>query len=317
MSTYNFLGYLSALDMRPFRTLLVEGPTDRKILSRLLNSLIEAGVVAPDSVVIDTTELIDRSGFSMGVREFVEHVHANSTAGVDQFFAVVDREFRGFDFVPPPTDLINTHYLASPNCMWTRGHSIENYMFSPDAIIEYLREYYPESVPVSSYPVVTEHFSEALKWCGALSLALYEGSLISRAAGVCRKEHWDLSGRRLDVEPIAFELAKRCRPGFDPVRFSSRVADWHTELQAASPNLPRWIAHGHLSYSLLWAVVGRTLASLGVALDVVEQIETGMNDNKLRSSASWWQRQVDDNSPEYPAPLLEWLRMTPDASTVS
>lgn len=106
MSTYDFPGYLSALDMRPFRTLLVEGPTDRKILSRLINSLIESGLVDPDSLVIDCADLIDRTGFGMGVREFVEHIHSNSTVGADRFFVLVDREFRGFSIASPLTDTL-------------------------------------------------------------------------------------------------------------------------------------------------------------------------------------------------------------------
>lgn len=314
MSEYSFQGYLSALEMRTTKTLLVEGPTDIQILSRILNGLEEAGTVERDTVVIDSADLIQRSGLQMGIRQFVEHVHAASTAQPEKFFVLVDREFRGFELGPPLTDPIGTHYLPAPNCMWTRGHSIENYMLTPEPFIEFLRHHYPESIPVNAYADIERNVSAAVVWSAAVSLALLEAQAIGRSEGVCQTEHWDCVHRYLNAKEYAATLAPRCGATFDSASFTSRVVHWYSELSQVSVELPRWIAHGHISTSMVWVVVGKTLDSLGVDAAVVDQVAKGMKTNKLRIAATWWQQYLASNPPDSPTPLIEWLISVPSAA---
>jgi hypothetical protein len=307
MTQYSFAGYLSALEMRLSKTILVEGVTDHQIFSRVINGLIESGELASDSVVLDFADLIDRTGYLMGVREFVEHVHASSTASVDQFFVLVDREFRGFDLGPPPIDRLAGHHMPAPNLMWTRGHSIENYMFSVEAMLEYLRIHHPETVPVSTYGLVRKHFDAAVIWCGALTLALLEARLLGRADGLCKAEHWNHQNSCLDVTAFTTAIAPRCNRPFNSVHFEKRLHEWHSELSRCSTELSRWIAHGHIANSLLWVSIGGTLMAAGVEASTAELIATGMKANKFRVAASWWYVQITAKAPDSPLPLLQWL----------
>ena len=307
MSQYSVSGYLSALEMRTSRTLLLEGVTDWQMVSRVVNGFVEEGKLSGDSVVIDTADLLDRTGYAMGVREFVEYVHGLSGDSGELLFAMVDREFRGFRFGPPPEDDISSHHLSAANCMWTRGHSIENYVLSSEAVIEYLRHNHPESVPASIYPEIHRVLELSLPWCGAVTLALAESRLLGRADGLARTDCWDCHQDNFQVGAYARELAARCDASFDVDEFEQNVREWHRELIGISPEVSRWVAHGHLSMGIIWATAATVLAAAGVESKIVEQIASGMRKHKLRSAASWWQSQIEQNAIETPLPLVQWL----------
>ena len=129
--------------MRTGRTLLVEGPSDKAIIARLVIELRNRNLLNSDNLVIDTADDIPTA--QGGNRQRVENLHAQ-IGGSPRFAGLVDREFRDFDLAIP-ADYAPYHRVVPQNLFWTRGHSIENYFITLGFVVATLEQHHPEDLP--------------------------------------------------------------------------------------------------------------------------------------------------------------------------
>jgi len=134
--SYSLDSYITLINMSTKKRLLVEGRSDRIHLTNLLN---EIGV--PNKIKIDTAS--DLRGVdqqtSKNNRAKIEHVNSR-VQGRDNIYFLCDREFREFvvDVNDQVYDRLPQHYNEK-SMFWTLGHSLENYFFSIDVLIDAFR----------------------------------------------------------------------------------------------------------------------------------------------------------------------------------
>ncbi|MFE4112474.1 hypothetical protein [Kosakonia sp. YIM B13611] len=129
--TYSIESYVTLLKMSHKKRVLVEGRDDRKHITNLLNSMI--GSV---NIKIDTAQDIraENKAASKNNRLKVEIIHSKVKGNVNVYF-LCDREFRGFSLNETIIDEIGCHY-ENESLFWTLGHSMENYFFSINVLID-------------------------------------------------------------------------------------------------------------------------------------------------------------------------------------
>ena len=290
------------------RTLLVEGASDKIIISALLIR-VPLNPTKP-RILIDTAETIKNSG--IGNRERVELVHAAALAlGVTNYACLVDREFRLFQCNPPYRDTLATHHVQDNVLFWTRGHSIENYLFAIESLIRYLEIAYADVLPVNYKKHVDDSFLPLMKQAAAFSLTASEATVITRADSIIKLQDWSLAPSglpHLDVSRIGIELARRAATPTQVTQFLAAYPKHLTDIAATDVAFHRWVSHGHLGSQVLWSGIAFLLSQHGFDADSTEQLRLGKHDQKCRITADLWAERCASNAPdETPTQLLLWL----------
>lgn len=121
-------------------TILVEGRDDKHALQQLLHQRWNIGYLQQLPVEIEVSETIqDPELVGLGSREkvetvarFVQEKHGTQST----LTAFEDREFRHFA-TSPVDDQFAKHFVEGIR-FWTRGHSLENYVFERGILEEYI-----------------------------------------------------------------------------------------------------------------------------------------------------------------------------------
>ncbi|CAN5358472.1 hypothetical protein BH24GEM3_BH24GEM3_11620 [soil metagenome] len=309
MSSYSLEGYLAALKIRGGKSLLLEGPTDMKIVARVLAEIdSEPGLYCRD-VAVDPIDLIADEKIPRGHRNAVEFVYHYASNESLPLAALVDREFREFEVEQQPADHLRSH-RSEGRLFWTRGHSIENYLFDARYIDAYLRMKIPEFVSNECLRSVRAELASILRIGAAASLAALKCQIIERCSGACRDNFWKSipTGLSFDLDAYVGILLDRGVPDTTANDYRMRFAEYEKQLAVDSDEeLNRWIVHGHLGWDFLWSGVAGILRAYGVARDVVNTVCRGFVDDKLRFTADMWARDVVRGSAESPRALWDWL----------
>lgn len=307
MPTYSPNGYVAAVSIRTSRTLLVEGPTDKSAVARLIIELRNRRLLNTDNVVVDTAA--DIPNLPGGNRQRVESMHA-TVGGSSRFAALVDREFRDFGLTPP-ADHAPHHKVVPHNLFWTRGHSIENYFNTLEIVTATLEQHHPEHLPVNYARHLAAAFPGIIRSCATISLAANGISKLDRVREVKVLDHWTVdSAGILSVDLIALQAILASR-GVDAAECVTFVNLWHYYtplLAAADLGLSQWICHGHLAESHLWCAVAALLKHFGMPNSVATQVAWGTRDAQFRTSTERWCQSCAAGNGEYPQALVQWLR---------
>jgi hypothetical protein len=310
---YSASGYPSAVTLRSKRTILVEGPSDKGIVTKLFMTLRRLQRASTDNLVIDTAQDVpDASG---GNRARVEAMHA-TVGGSAKFAAFVDREFRNFDM--QTVDDHAPRHAEIPNYLfWTRGHSIENYFSDSDFVIACLEQHYPEHLPERYSQVVSNAFPSILRSAASITLALepndpaaLPSDRLSRVSSIKQLDLWRvLPDGSVEIDVAAFEAALTGR-GFSQLQataFSQRQAAFISILQRKDLSVSKWICHGHLADSHVWSALGALLQHGGMESRYATQIAWGNRQAQGRTVADHWSISCAADEGEPPAALINWL----------
>lgn len=134
--SYSLDSYLTLINMSTKTRLLVEGRSDRIHLTNLLNE-----IGPTNKIKIDTAR--DLRGVdqqtSKNNRAKIEYV-SSRVGAKDNIYFLCDREFREFivNVNDQVYDNLPEHYNDN-SMFWTLGHSLENYFFTIDVLIDAFR----------------------------------------------------------------------------------------------------------------------------------------------------------------------------------
>ncbi|MGI4791321.1 MAG: hypothetical protein ACRYFS_21040 [Janthinobacterium lividum] len=302
-------GYLVALMTRSARTLLLEGESDKIIVSRVIRELEEEGSVAKKTTVIDTAELIKVSSRTIGNREKVEEAHAEATNEGISLAALVDREFREFQTDVLVEDRLRSHKVVPPNLFWTRGHSIENYFFEISYFIENLKLHFSEDLTPGMLELVKQNFPSIILESAAISLSAYKTGLIGRSDKLIRKEWWKRDNQTemsISFPHLSSGLISRGATQIQATEMEEASVIFKQRLLTSDVHLRKWIAHGHLGTDLLWTGIAKLLEEEGCSQKSVEQVAYGQNAGKLRCASSSWANSIIKETTESPTALWQW-----------
>jgi hypothetical protein len=314
MTAHSIEGYLSAVKIRERATLLVEGKNDKKTLDRLHHAVLSAGSGSSSSLVVDTTELIGSSG-GLGAREVVEATYTQAAAEGLDFAGVVDREYRGFEFHPDLRDDLGAHQVEGEALFWTRGHSIENYYFIQECILEFLALQFPHVLCPPCRAVISQSFSSILAYTCAVSLAARELGILKRCHGLSEPGHWLGSTPAMSFDVPALCAGVNARGGsVDTGAAVKLVRDYLGALGRTEDAMIRWATHGNIGFDMMWTGVAKVVAPWCRETEDFEQIATGYIDLKVRVAAQEWVRRVENAQEDEPTALIDWLKMHKEAA---
>lgn len=317
--TYSVNGYINAVLRRTSPTLLVEGITDKNAMHRLV---AERKLPPGRQYAIDHSAIFDdKSLTGQGAKAKVLHVALEANrleknfAKLSSIFAhLVDREWDGLSSDPKAAVERWEEPTQSGTSFVTIGHSIENYHFHPDCVVDYLRYGFAEQFSPEVEASVRRLFTSAVALAGAVSCQAREMQCLSRLSGLIGSMHIELtpSGTFYLANDLVTPLAKRCC--IDANKFVTQVnaaIDSHWTVLSRNQNC-LWVIHGHVGSDVIWACVGLAVIAAGVSAETGEQIARGFKLERQRYCMTWLSRI----SPEFRVPLdqvVDWLVSSPTA----
>lgn len=282
MSKYrDVTSYNLAVKIRSHKTILVEGPTDKSVISSFfLQRNYETG--DSDRFVVDDISIIsnDPELAGLGNRERVLAVagrlKTNSKLGY-----LVDREWDEINFQnlnelsPVPT---------TSNTFITQGHSIENYWFQSSAAISFLQQAFPASINADFLRDVEQHFPKIILFAAAFSIAAKQGEVIQRTDDLLTYSDIIVDANSLMLNPeFNLKLQER-RSNFDIVSaFNEQAAILNSE----SHEKLRWVCHGHLGEQAIRACIASLAVKNSVNIIAVNEIERGDKTGKFKHDAKF------------------------------
>lgn len=301
-------GYLNKLVMSKKPTLLLEGVYDVKALSALRARLETEWGQTAKSVYLDSTELISDSLGLVGARQTVEHVLKEALAQSLDTYGLVDREFNDFSLVPPIEDTSPRHTNPSTRLYMTRGHSIENYLFTFEWVDAYLHREAPAVLTPAVRQTLQSNFERIVRYAAAVSVAAQATGTLGKSKGLLGTAEWRTSAGgvlELDLAAVVAALVSRSVPNATAILFSQRASEVHTDIEKKSVNLARWLSQGHVLVNVLWSAVGHVLRSHGVQESEIHQCCVAAFDVRFRAGVDVWASNAAAGTEEFPADMSE------------
>jgi hypothetical protein len=302
MSAYDLKSYALALKLRSKKTILVEGPSDKKVLSRMLLEREQVQKKARNCVIDDVALLSREPKLSkLGNRARVEAVVQTLEAQCPNLNWLMDREWEGLDSA-------GARYTESgegnDRGFRTRGHSIENYWFENQPLSGYIKQLHGHDLSADFFGVLDLRFPQMLLTAAAVSLVAGAENIISSMNSLVSRHHFSWDGSNYHPAPQLNIDAKLRHIEVDIVakiierqQIINSNSDSHDEL--------RWICHGHIGEQVLRACAAHLAAESGAEEGVCAQIERGHHAIKLLHDADWLARApVTQISPL--DKLLDW-----------
>jgi hypothetical protein len=307
--------------------ILVEGKEDKYLVEKLWKDLlIDKDCDMGFHLIVDSAESLLKDGEtskSLRNREKVESL-AVSILGKEYsagFVGFVDREFDGFSWdcnnTDPLNDHINAHTVAD-RLVFSRGHSIENYLFDFKVLSEALDLLTTTAYSREALDVFKENFDATLRVACALSLTAAKARVLTASKSSISRDLISIaapSGVNFLFEEW-IQVLKSKSKGIDldqerALRESFPV--YENKVSQASIALVRWICHGHFGYDLLRSTYERAILEVCPSLEIQEKEVSGISwvkkDKLLFSFINSWIKQIVNENFEYPIAIFELLEI--------
>jgi len=259
--TYDLKSYRNYLRFSYSKHLLVEGRDDKRAFLLLL----EDHPPSSQNIQVDTAEHLVDFGACIGNRQKVEevcHSAIDSTWGT-KLTGFVDRDFRGFAMRPHLEDRLQRHRISN-RLVWSRGHSIENYLFDVDILQKPLRMFSPTDTYTDALELFVALFHNTVRLACAVSLTgnelqklgLVKSSISRRVLRIN-----DDCTLILDSSIWKDELVRRHH--LCPER-AQELTDtfllWQHKVEQCDFDTVRWMCHGHIGLAFIWSAYSRCIA---------------------------------------------------------
>jgi hypothetical protein len=255
--------YLIWIQTSNRRHLLVEGRDDKRIFERLMEGFLGNQWRDEFEIDIDTAqglingEELDR----VGNRDKVEYVcsRVNNADFAERLLGFVDREYRGFRFGGEFLDEIGGHNVIG-RLIWSRGHSVENYFFDFTTLRDPLVDFSTTDYLHQAITLLENLFESTIRLACAASLT---GQEIQNLNIIKSSIDWkviEIENQTLRInlntwKEILIEKMKL------PMDRSNRIIDlfnrWSNSLRDVDFTIIRWLCHGHIGLTFIWAVYAR------------------------------------------------------------
>ncbi|MBQ5945896.1 hypothetical protein [Massilia sp. ST3] len=313
MQGYSINGYLNAVRRRSSKTILVEGSSDYAALTRLKRSSgAKLGVEPPgqiDVASIITDERVKGYGKRQILQEVLGEVVAKDPTGVNfssKFGTLQDREWDGLNadiklmspWVPP---------IQNPPHFVTIGHSIENYLFSVEAIEAFLRFNFSNELNQDFFNLLHLRYRAIIHFAAIYSLGVRKIFAISKAQSLITRSCAEWSGASYVLSSSIEPLFKQRHIAF-PVEFVAEVNLAIEDFSQEHPNLEPaiWICHGHIGEDAIWACLGNLAREYSGSDQLGQNVERGAKDFRFKHAVD--HLATEEGIPREPlTSAIEWL----------
>ena len=191
--------YIATIQMSRLPHILLEGSHDKVFFVRMCEAALE--VETHNHVAITSAEQIRADVSGVGNRDKVERVCelVEQSPLRCRFIGFVDRDFRGFRLGDSIRDKLRTHRCQG-RLVWSRGHSIENYVFDFEVMKQPLLDFATnDEVAMIALGMLQEQFSEVIRIACALGIVALEQGTIESSAPYCGLENHATLGRQVSM----------------------------------------------------------------------------------------------------------------------
>lgn len=305
MTTYSLAAYeLAVRIVRTNKTIMVEGPSDKRVIARMM---LERGTTVGRQFpcVVDESAMVSDSQLAgKGSKEKVEFIAGAIGAGDDaRFNWIVDREWEAID-TDKPED-----FAPLADSTWglrTKGHSIENYWLRLDALQKYLRFCFGDILSVPFFTALETRFDKMLQLAAAYSFSAKQCNIITRCGEAITNQDVKWTGAEYIL--LSSFSARMATRGVTVDTAAGVNAQLQKEsLRAASRDTLQWMCHGHLGEEMIRACAANLASEHGSQTHAVEQIERGRRLEKLLSDSDFLAR-LDDSAVHPLGNLLAWAK---------
>lgn len=302
--------------------LLVEGRSDKRLFQALLYEVFNKVTqnISLDNIIINSAEDIIETDKYLDNRQKVELV-CNSVQGTSlasKLIGFVDREFREFDINDVPEDKLNRHNSID-GVIWSRGHSIENYCFDFSILDSPLREHSDIDRFDLALNLFKKIFDSVLSLACAISLAAAELGKLQRVCGRTSWQTIEINQEEVKLRPdvLKHSLVHRPSKGGLTVEEYNHLIEcfdkWLERIERADLSCIRWLCHGHIGMSFIWAAYGQCVYVVCKDLGIehpeseVRKVLEAKESGRFRTCISSWIRRSLDNTSEYPREILKFF----------
>ena len=260
--------FIATIKMSRLPLVLLEGSRDKAFFTRMCEVALNT---APQKRITITTAEQIASGISgVGNRAKVEKICELVAQHPFRcrFLGFVDREFREFTLRQYVCDDLRTHRCQG-RLVWTRGHSIENYMFDFEVIKRPLMDCsVNDDIAVIALRILQAQFSDVIGIGCALGLVGLEQDQL---AVVRRTVDWKTVGLvggefRWDIERWKEVLVERSDlTACGRARLVDGFQRWHEITKISHPDDVRWACDGHIGLNLIWTAYARAIYDIAGA----------------------------------------------------
>ncbi|MDY1000134.1 DUF4435 domain-containing protein [Pantoea agglomerans] len=299
---YSLDSYLTLIKMSNKKRLLVEGRSDRIHLTNLLNE-----IGAAKKIKIDTAK--DLRGIdkqtSKNNRAKIEYVHARA-GNKENIYFLCDREFREFVIDDKLHDNLPDHF-NDKTMFWTLGHSLENYFFSIDVIIDSFK-----------YLCFSEYKKQAaMKFREVLEASFKLIASITLAAKEMDKSTYPLSVIKwgdFTFEDDSFSLKDYAQLSWERNELNqdlfSLINKYLNVTRSADIIISSRISRGHTGVIVLQRIFSACLYEVGrvdnevAAREAANEFSSLAEKNISTALSESWSRKVKVNEALYPELLI-------------
>lgn len=282
MSKYKDIqSYKLAVKLRTPKTILVEGTSDKTVISRfLLGRAYTDGNLEP--YLIDDASMISNEGNLSGIgnRDKVLLIAKEMSSDNHKINCLVDREWDGVDFKNLSNSILDQ---KSDHALFTKGHSIENYWFDSSALTNFLLQSHPTELSYSYLEQLENRFINILRFAASYSIAAKESSTINKLSDILESTDIEWNGNEYTAKD---NLNKKLMARNSQVDIASLT----NKQSEASKDIPletlKWICHGHLGEEAIRVCSANLAAEYGASISTISAIERGNKQVKLQHDAS-------------------------------
>lgn len=303
MSQYKDINsYKLAVRLRSPKTILVEGSSDKTVISRfLLGRAFKEGKSGP--YLIDDVTMISDEGMlsGLGNRDKVILIAKEMSTEKNKINCLADREWDGVDF----NNLKNSEFnLESEHALFTKGHSIENYWFCSPALTDFLLQSHPTELSPQYLEDLEKRFPHILCFAASYSIAAKEASVINKCSDLLEHSDIEWNGAQYTLKNSATNKLTQRNSHVDIATLTNKQSE-------TSKNTPheilKWICHGHLGEEAIRVCSAHLAAEHGACNTTISAIERGNRQGKLQHDASHI-TNYDLEQLEPLGHLLSWIR---------
>jgi len=338
--------------------LIVEGKTDEYLFNVLLDEFFNSSqqkitrdkMINRDEIEIDEiTTFIKNDNLlesfisgAVGNRTKIEYIHKNvhDLPKYNNLVFFVDREFDNFviSLKEGIKDEINTHKIEG-SLIWSRGHSIENYLFDFTVLYQPLRNLSNLKLFKDAIKIFENNFYSTILLASAVSITLKECGKIQALEKMIDWELIDIdisnvNLRIADWKKRMHERGQKDERGKTIRKFSTEEIDevinsyqnWYKKLKDdnVDVNLLRWICHGHIGIQVILEVylscvnycaldraikskLNQEINTKEIYKEANQKIHKSGKDNIWEEFVNWWAHKAVRNECHYPLEVLEKL----------
>lgn len=320
--------YLTEIMMSEDLFLFVEGSDDEEFFISIYNNLknIDSSISSEKLKLLKKLTIATAGEIeaALGNRDKVEELcrlvlALNDNSVSQRVLGFVDREFREFEYGQFLQDKLNTHKING-RLIWSRGHSIENYLFEIATWRETFNGYPVSRFYQEAFEIFESKFDDILRISCSLSLAgLSDNVKFKLISDTLDWKCIEITSKSISINLEEWKKILK-KKKLDQIRIDNLVRKFEEYLQMTyrhNVEIARWLSHGHIGLNLIFAVYGKCLYTAALSdgfKNPNEEAEKTNRNKELRfsqSTRSWIRNKSSEaqaNNPnDFPIKCFDML----------